>query len=74
MLISRRAIPYCYSLKVRAKFVAPNLTYCKMFEIFMAGYLEGDAKASLLIPRQRCAYVVVTPNVPAISYHIREAL
>ena len=32
-----RTKPYCYSLVVWAKYVAPNLTYCKIFENVMGG-------------------------------------
>ena len=61
-----RTKPYCYSLVVWAKSVAPNLTYCKIFENFMGSYLmctgfwnvKGATKASLLIPWQRSEWAV----------------
>ena len=56
-----RTKPYCYSLVVWAKSVAPNSIYCKIFENFMGSYLmctsfwnvKGATKASVLIPWQR---------------------
>ena len=45
-----------YFLVVWAQSVAPNLTYCRIFENFMCTCfwtLKGATKASLLIPQQR---------------------
>ena len=71
--------PYCYSLVVWAKSVAPNLTYCKIFENFTGSYLmctgfwnvKGATKASLLIPWQRsdCSESTM-PQFATSRYHI----
>ena len=74
-----RTKPYCYSLIVWAKSVAPNLAYCKIFENFTGSYLmcrgfwnvKGATKASLLIPWQRsecnrCSYTLNKKFVCAI--------
>ena len=60
-----RTKPYCYSLVVWAKSVAPNSIYCKIFENFMGSYLmctsfwnvKGATKASVLIPWQRSEWI-----------------
>ena len=62
-----RTKPYCYSLVVWAKSVAPNSFYCKIFENFMESYLmctsfwnvKGATKASVLIPWQRSEWLTL---------------
>ena len=64
-----RTKPYCYSLLVWAKSVAPNSIYCKIFENFMGSYLmctsfwnvKGATKASVLIPWQRSEWLLLRP-------------